>query len=84
MKHRKDNHRAITPNCSKYLEGKCARNSEECWFIHDLENVAPKVDFQKVPENPQPPDQFQQILQVLSQMSLSMQTVVTKLTNLNL
>lgn len=84
MKHRKKQHATSTPNCIKYKEGKCDRRGEDCWFIHDLEKSAPKVVFQKVPEKPQPPDQLQQILQVLNQMSMNMNNVVTKLTSLNL
>ena len=82
MKHKKEVHSQITPNCSKFLEGKCKRDSDECWFNH--EGLLSKKGFQKVPEKPLPPDQIKQILTVLSQMSTSMESVVMKLSNIDL
>ena len=69
MKHKKDHHTNMTPNCTNFLEGKCIRSSEACWFIHS-KTTSTEQDFQKAHTNPYPPDHMQQIVEMLNQVHI--------------
>ena len=73
MKNKKEVNADITLNCSKFLEGKCNRANDVCWFNN--EEAMPETGFQKVQEKTFPPDQIQQMLTVLSHKSTSMENV---------
>ena len=64
--------------CDKFLTNDCGRSEEECWYNHETKekNLRPKSKpvsqnnqvFQKAPQNPLPPDQFQNMMEVMKSL----------------
>ena len=81
MKHKKDEHRDVTPSCTSFLEGKCSRTEEVCWFIHKTKNQSESSSevFHKAPVNPIPPDHVKQLLELLTQVNLKVNSLEEKL-----
>ena len=77
-KHRKDEHSMNVQTCDKFLTNDCGRSEEEYWYNHKTQekNLRPKSKpvsqnnqvFQKAPQNPLPPDQFQNMMEVMKNL----------------
>ena len=55
MRHRKQYHEDVVPECREYIKGTCEFTGEDqtCWFKHSEKDQ----DFQQVQDNLAPPEQ---------------------------
>ena len=70
MIHKKNNHVEATPKCREFLEGKCNRSSEGCWFVHSNDNKSEASVFHQTHQKTFPPDHIQKIVEMLNQVNL--------------
>ena len=74
MKHNKIFHISGVPNCEKFIDGKCMKRANECWFVHPTvsanhishaENVKKSLkpeNIESLKENSDMTEDFQEIL----------------------
>merc|ERR1712129_467230 len=72
MKHRKKDHRDKVRPCRDFLQNVCHRGVSKCWYKHET-NQAPNLQSQqgypKLPATQHPPDQFQELKEMITQLS---------------
>ena len=72
MKHRKKDHMDKVRPCRDFLQNVCHRGDSKCWYKHET-NQAPNLQsqqgFPKLPASQHPPDQFQELKEMIIQLS---------------
>ena len=76
MNHKKEKHEDTVSVCEDFLNGKCSRSPQSCWFKHNLDsgptvskaNNSQMQGFQVVPQNTFPPDLMSQIMQLINNL----------------
>ena len=86
MEHKKNKHSSFVSFCDKFLAGQCQRREEECWYKHSefpsLPQAVHQQVFRKVQENPFPPDQMAQIMNLVMNLCKKVENLEGKINNL--
>ena len=72
MKHMKTKHINSIQPCEKYRQGRCKRNSDDCWYPHvelpgKVSNPHQQV-FQQASPTPLPPDQMSRMFWMINNL----------------
>ena len=81
--HKKRKHPQSIQKCTNYLQGKCMRNPQTCWFRHDIDDSKSfEMETEEISENDlgfqyarvkTPPDQIQSIIEMLNKLSFKIE-----------
>ena len=66
MKHRKEVHPNLTPQCKNQIKGKCQYGNEKCWFRHSNNE---KDHHQEYDKNVGDKNDILRILKIMEEMS---------------
>ena len=87
-KHKKREHPESTQNCEKFVANKCPRNDDQCWYKHNEEQEISKEhksplntnqDFYEASQNMHPPDQIQELMEMMNNLRQKMEMMQKKL-----
>ena len=95
-KHKKREHTANVQKCERFLENKCERSPENCWFIHEDQSTPPifnslpksetnprrEQDFHEGSKNPFPPESVQKIILAVEYLTQKIQNMDQRLSDL--
>ena len=88
-KHKKKEHTSTVQKCQKYLENKCERSEESCWFIHESQftqlnntnisrteqNVLKTQVFCEDQKSPFPPESVQKMMILIESLTQKIQNM---------